>query len=160
MATTTIKVGDHEVEFGWIAERGAYYATVLIRCLKPVGDVRDVGYVFKTRHSTQADALEEAEEMAHNCAKHPDHHRRGGWSVCRSPMKKDVAVARSMLQPAAMGDGEPDETEAEQREGAGFRNAESHIDYSAVRSTSGERIHPSEPSDAGPIATTERICRD
>jgi hypothetical protein len=51
----TIKVGDLEVEYGWIADRGAYYATVLIRCLKPIGDVRDIGYVFKARHATQTD---------------------------------------------------------------------------------------------------------
>jgi hypothetical protein len=76
MHTTTIKVGDHEVDTGG-SQRGAYYATVLIGCLKPIGDVRDVGYVFKTRHSTEADALEEAEEMANICAKHPDHHIAG-----------------------------------------------------------------------------------
>jgi hypothetical protein len=74
---TLIRVHDHEIEFGWVSDHGAYCATVLIRSLKPMGDVREVGYVFKTRHSTQADALEEAEEMAKICAKHPDHHIAG-----------------------------------------------------------------------------------
>jgi hypothetical protein len=74
---SVIKVQDHEVEFGWIADRGAYRATVLIRSSKPMGDVQQVGYVFVTRHSTQADALEEAREKAEICAKHPDHHIAG-----------------------------------------------------------------------------------
>jgi hypothetical protein len=41
------------------------------------GDIRDVGYVFKTRHCTPADGLEETQEMAQICAKHPDHHIAG-----------------------------------------------------------------------------------
>ena len=72
-----IKVGDHEIEHGWIADQGAYRATVLIRALKPMGAVKNVGYVFVTRHATPADALDEANEMAEIVAKHPDHHIAG-----------------------------------------------------------------------------------
>ena len=72
-----INARDHEIEFGWIAERGAYRATVLIRARKPLGDVSEVGYVFGTRHATPADAVEEAKEKAEIAAKHPDHHIAG-----------------------------------------------------------------------------------
>lgn len=72
-----ITVGKHEVEYSWIADRGTYRATVMVRSYKPVGDVRSVGYVFKTPHGTQAAALAEAKEKAEIAAKHPDHHIAG-----------------------------------------------------------------------------------
>ena len=72
-----IAVGDYEIEYSWISERGAYYATVTVRSKNPIGQIRDVGYVFKQRHATEDEALKAAREKAEIAAKHPDRNLAG-----------------------------------------------------------------------------------
>jgi len=58
------RVGDLEIEAGWIIEAGAYRATVMVRAGPNARTVRAVGYIFEEVFSTQEAATKAAEKFA------------------------------------------------------------------------------------------------
>jgi hypothetical protein len=69
-----IRVGDYDIEPGWIVQRGAFRATVLIRGRRPAGPVQEVSYVFAEEFDTDTSALLAAHRFALIASLHPDRH--------------------------------------------------------------------------------------
>ena len=69
-----IRVGDYDIEPGWIMQGGAFRGTVLIRGSRAAGPVQEVGYVFAEEFQSEADALQAAQRFALIASLHPERH--------------------------------------------------------------------------------------